>query len=151
MEFKKIYFAENEQGKPFSIDALPIKNTDKLYCRSCGSPLLLCTTHTQGRFFLHDLEHSDADDLLQCQHYIPPEFAKHPTIAGIPQVMEMPYSPQSKDYICVMCDYPYHGKKNCPRCGRTLYTTEVEMRDAFIKYAAINTTRKQCDGGNSNE
>ncbi|PWC14325.1 hypothetical protein B4923_05305 [Brenneria roseae subsp. americana] len=151
MKFDKIYFAENEHGKPFSIDFLPIRTTDKFYCRSCGNPLLLCTTHTEGRFFKHDLEQSDTDGLLQCCYYIAPVSAKQPTVAGILQVTDMPNSPQPKDYICVMCDYRYHGKKTCPCCGRSIYTTEVEKRDAFIEHATIDIARKQCGEGNSDE
>ncbi|MEI7386508.1 putative zinc ribbon protein [Pectobacterium versatile] len=146
MEFRKIYFAENEQGKPFSIDALPIKNTNKFYCRSCGNPLLLCTTHSQGRFFLHDLEHSDTDDLLQCQHYIAPVSEKRPTATSIFPVTDMPCALQPKNYTCVVCDYPYHGKKDCPRCGVGIYTTEVEKRDMPIEHMTPESAEKEFDG-----
>ncbi|MEC5321460.1 putative zinc ribbon protein [Brenneria populi subsp. brevivirga] len=151
MNFDKIYFAKNEKGKPFSIDFLPIQTTGKFYCRSCGNPLLLCATYTQGRFFKHDLEHSDTDDLLQCQHYIPPVSAKRPAKTSILQVTDIPCALQPKNYICVMCDYQYHGKKICPRCGLTIYTTEVEKRDTPIEPITPETAEKEFDGSDNDE
>ena len=151
MNFDRISFANNEQGKPFSIDFLPIQTTGKFYCRSCGNPLLLCTTYTQGRFFKHDLEHSDTDDLLQCQHYIAPVSEKRPAATSILPVTDMSCALEPKNYICVMCDYQYHGKKTCPRCGVGIYSTEVEKRDMSIELMTPESAEKEFDGSIDDE
>ncbi|MFE8048964.1 MULTISPECIES: putative zinc ribbon protein [Brenneria] len=153
MEFKKIYFAEDKQGKSLSIDLLPIRTAAHFYCKSCHNPLLTCTTHDRGRFFEHDLDRSDIESLMQCEYYISPELSKIPTIINpnIQQDTCMLGFPQTKDYLCLSCHHQYHGEKACPFCKCSIHTVGIEKCDMYTEYDDLDTTELESSGDNIDE
>ncbi|TPG61972.1 putative zinc ribbon protein [Ewingella americana] len=133
MQFKKIEVAITEDGTSVAAEIQPVRAT--YHC--CLNPLYLRTTHTEGRYFEHDIELSDVKKLESCPYLIP---ASQPAIPKPPTAWEIAVQEASQKwssdrsslkpqrYLCVMCNHEYEGRRMCPLCEHDLYSTEVANR-----------------------
>lgn len=137
MQFKKIKCALTKDNQLIRADEQTLPYRARCYCQSCGNSLRLRVTHTEGRFFEHDLEYSDPRRLKACCYLLPPtvgdiklsgEFER-----SAQTVLSQEYSrlgkPEFQQYFCVLCNHAYYGQRKCPRCLNSLYSTEVANRD----------------------
>ncbi|MDQ9130475.1 putative zinc ribbon protein [Serratia fonticola] len=128
MQFKKLREACTLHGERVRADTLLPGNTDHYYCGDCHNRLVLRVTHTEGRYFEHDLEQVNIETAQDCCHRLT-EREPH-TFPNIEwQFVPALGYPASQPYFCVLCDKEYEGLKTCPDCKSYIYTTEVSLRD----------------------
>lgn len=128
MQFKKLRDACDNQGQRVQANNLPPGHSDHYYCLDCHSRLVLHVTHTEGRYFEHDLERTDPTQAKDCRYRLtqsPPRSSPCVRQAFAPALG----NPTPRSYFCVLCDKAYLGSKTCPNCKEHHYTTEVELRD----------------------
>lgn len=136
-----------ENGNLLRADLYPLQARQPCYCQHCLNPLRFRITHTEGRFFEHDLELSDVNQLESCAYRLsplppPPINATTPLAWTVINAMQHDGSvlgnPRPQRFLCVMCNYEYVGLKTCPRCHNNLYSTEVRNRNTLtlpLKFA----------------
>lgn len=128
MQFKKLREGCNIHGELIRADTLPPGNTAHYYCSDCHNRLVLRVTHTEGRYFEHDLEQVDIETAQGCSYRLTqrePHASPNVVRALVPTLGR----PTSQLYFCVLCDKEYEGLKTCPDCKGYIYTTEVSLRD----------------------
>ncbi|QQN35138.1 hypothetical protein JHW33_00335 [Rahnella aceris] len=147
MQFKKIKRGMTENGNFLRADLYPLQARQSCYCQHCLNPLQFRITHAEGRFFEHDLELSDVNQLEVCAYRLsslppPPINASLSSVwtavnGGQHEGSDLG-NPRPQRFLCVMCNYEYDGLKTCPRCHNNLYTTEVRNRNTLtlsLKFA----------------
>ncbi|WP_337261396.1 MULTISPECIES: putative zinc ribbon protein [unclassified Serratia (in: enterobacteria)] len=138
MQFKKLREACTRSGERVQADAFPPGDTTPCYCDDCHSRLVLCVTHTEGRYFEHDLEQADSEAAQGCCHRL--TRSEPPASPNVKSAFALTLGrPTPTDYFCVLCDKAYVGLKTCPDCKGYIYTTEVSLRDCSGGTAAMNT------------
>lgn len=147
MQFKKIKRALTDDGTWVRAEIFPLQRQQRCYCPECLNPLRFRITHTEGRFFVHDLEHGDINTLERCPHLLTSSaFLKTPLPTSFEYVAQTTVrndvsglgAPKPQRYLCVMCHYEFNGLKICPRCDNRLYCTEVIIRSTVtlsLKFA----------------
>lgn len=129
MQFKRLREACDSHGQRVRAETLPPMSTMPCYCDDCHSRLVLRVTHTEGRYFEHDLARADPTLAKDCRYRL----TQSPPRAS-PAVKQAFTPAQSKltptDYFCVRCDKAYVGLKTCPYCKAHHYTTEIALRGA---------------------
>lgn len=128
MQFKRLREACDSHGQRVRAETLPPSDTTHYYCDDCHNRLVLRVTHTEGRYFEHNLERADPTLAKACRYRLtqsPPRASPTVKQAFAPALGE----PTPTDYFCVLCDKAYVGLRTCPYCKEHHYTTEVRLRD----------------------
>ncbi|WP_161782111.1 putative zinc ribbon protein [Serratia sp. Ag1] len=85
-------------------------------------------THTEGRYFEHDLERMDIESARHCRYRLTEDRPCSPAAQTAVSSIKLGW-PSVEFYFCVLCYESYLGRKICPKCGEHIYTTEVKLRD----------------------
>lgn len=129
MQFRKIRSACLADGYLVRAQDLTLRSRGPWYCKSCGNPLRLYWTHTEGSYFEHDLELAEDARLSPCE-YLQASSPKSPSPSAqaVHDILQrdntMLGRPTDQYYWCVHCEYEYYGPKTCPNCEEWLFTTE---------------------------
>lgn len=133
MQFRKIRKALTRTNREVRAEELPIRARGPWYCPSCDSPLLLHRGHTDGAYFVHNIEYSEHDALSGCEYQVH-ESGQRPASEFVRNASAALRHPQptmlaEQDYWCALCQHEYFGGKNCPKCRESIYTTELRNVD----------------------
>ncbi|WP_148244422.1 putative zinc ribbon protein [Enterobacter asburiae] len=138
MQFRTIRTAFDHEDNIVRASELTPRSRGTWLCRSCRSALRLCWRHDNGGYFEHDLEVAENIILKHCEYLItsspPPPSPFTQAVSEILQRTESkPKKPSSRDYVCVLCQYEYHGSRQCPGCGEHIYITEMKDLDTVTR------------------